>query len=174
MLHGRHESAASVRACGVASTDTDAPVLLVSSRSLAVCTGRARDNWDSAPIPSLREVLICSDDERSAPCARLCLVASRADPCQEFVPNVVWSSVGVGNQHQEQRWRAAPRLEGLLCELHSGRFLPDAVRSIINRFVPFAVLGGLGHGVNYFVMLLLKVTHHLRLHSEQTSLHGHA
>ena len=34
----------------VTPTDTDAPVLLISPRSLAVCTGCARDNWDSAPM----------------------------------------------------------------------------------------------------------------------------
>ena len=40
--------------------------------------------------------------------------------------------------------------------------------------MPFAVQRGLGRGNTYFVMLLLKVTSHMTLHSEQTALCRHA
>ena len=68
----------------------------------------------------------CSGDELTATCARLGLGASRSAPRLRFVLSVVWSSVGVGHQHPEKRWSAAPRLEGpCVGEQHSGRALLD-------------------------------------------------
>ena len=96
--------------CGgrITPTDTDAPVFLVSSRSLAVCTSCARDNWNSGPNPSSREVLKCN--ATSSP--NHGLEGSRTVPRLRFVPGVVQSSVGVGHQHQEQEWNSAPALQG--------------------------------------------------------------
>ena len=40
--------------------------------------------------------------------------------------------------------------------------------------MPPTVQGGLGHGNTYFVMLLLTVTSHVPLYSEQPALYEHA
>ena len=147
----------------VTPTDSDALVFLVSSRSLAVCETCARDNWDSAPIPSYRRIPKCSGDGLTATCAPLGIEASRTAPRLRFVRAVVWSSVELNTNTRNSGGARPQNWTALLCEQHSGVSLPgtEVGRKMSMRHSPFME--------TCFIMLLLSVTNHV-LDSVQTVL----